>query len=54
MHQHIQESLIKSGLSDHNVKGGRSHTRVVHGIDGDMKLDRALWAMAEALLTQLW
>ncbi|HFV5221667.1 TPA: DUF945 domain-containing protein, partial [Escherichia coli] len=51
--QRIQENLIKGGLSGRNAKGGRSHTRAVRGIDGDVKLNRALWVMAEALLTQL-
>ncbi|HGF0145513.1 TPA: DUF945 domain-containing protein, partial [Citrobacter freundii] len=36
-----------------NAKGGRSHTRAVRGIDGNVKLNRALWVMAEAMLTQL-
>lgn len=52
-YQRIQENLIKGGLSGRNAKGGRSHTRAVRGIDGDVKLNRALWVMAEALLTQL-
>ncbi|HCJ8985585.1 DUF932 domain-containing protein [Escherichia coli] len=51
--QRIQENLIKGGLSGRNAKGGRSHTRAVRGIDGDVKLNRALWVMAETLLTQL-
>ncbi|EKN6041500.1 DUF945 domain-containing protein, partial [Yersinia enterocolitica] len=29
------------------------HTRAVRGIDGDVKLNRALWVMAETLLEQL-
>ena len=52
-YQRIQENLIKGGLSGRNAKGGRSHTRAVRGIDGDVKLNRALWVMAEAMLTQL-
>ncbi|ENR1379777.1 TPA: DUF945 domain-containing protein, partial [Yersinia enterocolitica] len=28
-------------------------TRAVRGIDGDVKLNRALWVMAETLLEQL-
>jgi hypothetical protein len=50
-YQRIQENLIKGGLSGRNAKGGRSHTRAVRGIDGDVKLNRALWVMAEALLS---
>jgi hypothetical protein len=52
-YQRVQENLIKGGLSGRNVKGGRMHTRAVRGIDGDVKLNRALWVMAETLLTQL-
>lgn len=52
-YQRIQENLIKGGLSGRNAKGGRSHTRAVRGIDGDVKLNRALWVMAEAMFTQL-
>ncbi|PLC60873.1 hypothetical protein B9P82_22480 [Citrobacter sp. L55] len=50
-YQRIQENLIKGGLSGRNAKGGRSHTRAVRGIDGDVKLNRALWVMAEAMLS---
>lgn len=52
-YQRIQENLVKGGLSGRNVKGERTHTRAVRGIDGDVKLNRALWVMAETLLTQL-
>ncbi|MDK9354859.1 DUF932 domain-containing protein [Lelliottia sp. V106_10] len=45
----LQESLIKGGLSGRNARGKRSHTRAVKGIDGDLKLNRALWVMAEEL-----
>ena len=37
-YQRIQENLIKGGLSGRNVKGERTHTRAVRGIDGDVKL----------------
>ncbi len=38
-------------LAGRNAKGKRSHTRAVNGIDGDVKLNRALWVMAEAMLS---
>ena len=44
-----QESLLKGGLPGRTAKGKRSHTRAVKGIDGDVKLNRALWVMAEKL-----
>ncbi|MCT4710736.1 DUF945 domain-containing protein [Enterobacteriaceae bacterium H11S18] len=50
VYQRIQENLIKGGLAGRNAKGRRSHTRAVSGIDGDVKLNRALWVMAENML----
>jgi len=50
-YQRIQENLIKGGLSGRSAKGGRTHTRAVRGIDGDVKLNRALWVMAEVMLS---
>lgn len=49
-YQRIQENLIKGGLNGHNAKGGCTHTRAIKGIDGDVKLNRALWVMAENML----
>lgn len=51
-YQRVQENLIKGGLSGRNAKGSRTHTRAVRGIDGDVKLNRALWMMAETMLSQ--
>ncbi|MEG6258793.1 DUF932 domain-containing protein [Enterobacter bugandensis] len=44
-----QENLLKGGLPGRSARGKRSHTRAVKGIDGDVKLNRALWVMAEEL-----
>lgn len=44
-----QENLLKGGQPGRTAKGKRSHTRAVKGIDGDVKLNRALWVMAEKL-----
>lgn len=44
-----QENLLKGGLPGRTAKGKRSHTRAVKSIDGDVKLNRALWVMAEEL-----
>lgn len=52
-YQRIQENLIKGGLSGRTAKGKRAHTRAINGIDGDVKLNRALWVMAESLLESL-
>lgn len=53
MHQSAIFVLVISaltGLSGRNAKGKRSHTRAVNGVDGDVKLNRALWVMAENML----
>ncbi|MGU3681662.1 DUF932 domain-containing protein [Citrobacter portucalensis] len=49
-YQRIQENLIKGGLPGRTTQGKRAHTRAVKGIDGDVKLNRALWVMAENML----
>lgn len=45
----LQENLSKGGLSSRSAQGKRSRSRAVSGIDGDIKLNRALWVMAEEL-----
>ncbi|MGG6196972.1 DUF932 domain-containing protein [Pantoea allii] len=49
-YQRIQENLIKGGLRGRNAQGRNQQTRAVRGIDGDVKLNRALWMMAETML----
>lgn len=43
----VQENLIKGGVTGRTAKGKRTTTRPVTGIDGDIKLNQALWKMAE-------
>ncbi|EAA9599182.1 DUF932 domain-containing protein, partial [Salmonella enterica] len=45
----LQENLLKGGLPGRTVQDKRTHTRAVKGIDGDVKLNRALWVMAEQM-----
>lgn len=45
----LQENLSKGGLVGRSAQGKRSRTRAVNGIDGDLKLNRALWVMTEQL-----
>ena len=45
----LQESLIKGGLSGRNAKGKRASTCSVNGIDGGIKLNKALWVMTEKM-----
>ncbi|EGT0625570.1 DUF945 domain-containing protein [Citrobacter freundii] len=52
-YQRLQENLLKGGLPGRTAQGKRTHTRAVNGIDGDVKLNRALWVMAESLLETL-
>lgn len=49
-YQRIQENLIKGGLRGRNAQGRNQQTRAVRGIDGDVKLNRALWVMAKTML----
>lgn len=49
VYNRLQESLIKGGLAGRTAQGKRSHTRAINGIDGDIRLNRALWVMAEEL-----
>jgi hypothetical protein len=48
----VQENVIKGGLSGKNKANRRTTTRAVNGIDQDVKLNRALWVLAEALRSQ--
>ncbi|CNL29131.1 TPA: DUF932 domain-containing protein [Yersinia enterocolitica] len=49
-YQRVQENMLKGGLMGISVNGKRAHTRAVKGIEGDIKLNRALWVMAEQML----
>jgi hypothetical protein len=48
-YQRVQENMIKGGLLGKNANGKRQRTRAVTGIDGDVRLNRALWGMAEKM-----
>ncbi len=45
----VQESLIRGGITGRNASGRRTRTREVTGIDQDVKLNRALFVLADAL-----
>lgn len=49
-YQRVQENMSKGGLHGRTAKGKNARTRAVHGIDGDIKLNRALWVLAENML----
>jgi len=44
-----QENLIKGGLSARAANGRRQTTRPVQGIDNGIRLNRALWLLADGL-----
>ncbi|HAJ6652828.1 TPA: DUF945 domain-containing protein [Escherichia coli] len=52
-YQTIQENMLKGGISGRSARGKRIHTRAIHSIDTDIKLNRALWVMAETLLKSM-
>ena len=44
-----QEGLVKGGLEGRTASGRRQRTRPVWGIDQNLKLNRALWMLAEGM-----
>lgn len=45
----VQENMIQGGLVGRNRSGQRTRTRPVQGIDQNVKLNRALWTLAEEM-----
>jgi hypothetical protein len=45
----VQESLVRGGLHGRNASGKRVTTRAVNGIDQNLKLNRALWVLADEM-----
>lgn len=45
----IQENLVKGGLHGRNAHGRRQRTRPVQGIDQNVRLNRALWMLADGM-----
>lgn len=46
----VQENMMKGGLRGRNRSGRTTTTCPVNGIDQSVKLNRALWVLAEELL----
>lgn len=44
-----QENLVQGGLAGQGANGRRQRTRPVHGIDQNVRLNRALWLLAEGM-----
>ncbi|MCY1448628.1 hypothetical protein D9M71_653120 [compost metagenome] len=49
MFNRTQENLIRGGLAGRGSNGRRQRTRPVQGIDQDLRLNRALWLLADGL-----
>jgi hypothetical protein len=45
----VQENLVKGGLTGRSANGRRQRTRPVQGIDQTVRLNRALWLLADGL-----
>ena len=45
----VQENLVRGGIPRVTRKGKISRTRKINGIDGNVKLNKALWTLAEAM-----
>lgn len=45
----VQEAATKGGIHTRNERGRRSTTRPITGVDRDLKLNKALWVLAEKL-----
>jgi hypothetical protein len=45
----VQENVIRGGLDARTATGKRTRTREVQGIDQNIKLNRALWVLAEEM-----
>jgi hypothetical protein len=49
--QRVQEHLVKGGLQGRTARGRRMHTRPIASIDRGVSLNRALWVLAEEMVT---
>ncbi|NYT62864.1 DUF945 domain-containing protein [Alcaligenaceae bacterium] len=45
----VQENFIKGGLTGRAANGRQQRTRAVQGIDQNLKLNRALWMLAQGM-----
>jgi hypothetical protein len=45
----VQENLVKGGLNGRSANGRNKRTRPVQGIDQNLRLNRALWLLAEGM-----
>ena len=50
VYNRVQENLIKGGLRGRNANGGRTTTRAVNSVSENVRLNKALWSLTEALV----
>ncbi|WP_426575597.1 DUF932 domain-containing protein (plasmid) [Xenorhabdus stockiae] len=48
-YQRVQENIIKGGVRGRTAQGKKTKTRAVSGITGDIKLNNAMWSLAEKM-----
>jgi hypothetical protein len=48
----VQENLMRGGQFTRNAQGQRRHVRAVKSLNEDIRLNRALWKLTEALANQ--
>lgn len=46
----VQENLIKGGMVGRNATGKRTSVRAVRGIDSDVRVNQALWTLAQGMM----
>lgn len=45
----VQENFIKGGLRGRSTTGGRMSTRAINSVSEDIRLNKALWVLAESM-----
>jgi Domain of unknown function (DUF932) len=45
----VQENLLRGGLNGRSASGRRSTTRAIGGVNENVKLNRALWSLADGM-----
>jgi len=49
----VQENLIRGGQFTRNANGARRHVRPIRSVNEDVRLNRALWRLTEALTEKI-
>jgi len=46
----IQENIVRGGVRGHSANGRRTSTRAITGVDENLRVNRAIWTLAEELI----